>query len=371
MKKIRQSNFELMRIISMIFIIIYHIIFHGKLLQNTTGTINIVLTILLFISLVHVNSFVLLSGYFKYDKDFSIKSFFKTFNATWFYKILFASILLFTGIYKLSKIQYLKALNPFDLAGYWFIACYLIMDILGPFINILIKNMNQKTHRKLIIMSILCFSIFSFLSSNSFGSNDGFTVIQFVILYFIGAYLAKYPIENNIHFKNYSKNKLQLLLFFGFIIFTLINYLFYNFGIILEKQTTQITPFLGNQITNYAMHYNCVFVLLQTVCYFLFFKTLTIQSKIINFISKLTLGVYLVHDNPYIQILIYKYLRFDTGNVLITNPKIIIKVLVFALLIFIISAFIEYIRQLIFKFIKKIKISKKVRNNFYKYINDF
>ena len=371
MKKVRQSNFELMRIISMIFIIIYHIIFHGKLLQNTTGTIKIVLTIMLFISLIHVNSFVILSGYFKYDKDFSIKSFFKTFNAAWFYKILFASVLLFTGIYELSKVQYLKSLNPFDLAGYWFIACYLIMDILSPFINILIKNMNQKTHRKLIITSIFCFSIFSFLSSNTFGSNDGFTVIQFIILYFIGAYLAKYPIENNTHFKNYSKNKLQLLLLVGFIFFIFINYLFYNFGITLENQTNQIIQFVGNQITNYTMHYNCIFVLIQTICYFLLFKTFTINSKIINFIGKLTLGVYLVHDNPYIQVLIYKYLRFDTGDVLITSPKIIIKVLVFALGIFIVSAFIEYIRQLIFKFIKKLKISKNLTNKFYDYIDNF
>ena len=81
MKKERQSNYELMRIISMLFIVIYHIIFHGKLLDNTSGSIHLILLLILCISLVHVNSFILVSGYFQYDKKFSIKSFFHNLNS--------------------------------------------------------------------------------------------------------------------------------------------------------------------------------------------------------------------------------------------------------------------------------------------------
>ena len=39
----RQSNFELMRIVSMFMIVVWHIIIHGKLLDNSTGTIHILL----------------------------------------------------------------------------------------------------------------------------------------------------------------------------------------------------------------------------------------------------------------------------------------------------------------------------------------
>lgn len=41
--KVRQSNFELMRILSMIFIIISHILVHGKVLDNTTGVLHLLL----------------------------------------------------------------------------------------------------------------------------------------------------------------------------------------------------------------------------------------------------------------------------------------------------------------------------------------
>lgn len=370
MKKERQSNYELMRIISMFFIVIYHIIYHGKLLDNTNGTIHLMLLLILCISLVHVNSFILVSGYFQYNKKFSIKSFFQTLNSAWFYKIVIATILLVTGIYGLTKMQYINAFNPIYLAGYWFVACYLILYILSPFLNILIQHMNQKIHRRLIIISILCFTIFPFISEHYLGPNDGFTVIQFIILYFIGAYFAKYPIQNNIHFKNYSKNKLQLLLFIGFFGFAFINFIFYCFGTTLESFQTTIGTYIGNQITFNALHYNCLFVLAQSICYFLWFGTLNIKSKIINFISPLVFGVYLIHDNPYIQVMLYKWLKIDTG-ILVTSPIIFVKIFVIAISIFIICAFIEFIRQKIFNFIKRRKTYKKITNKFYNYIQNY
>jgi len=74
--KIRQSNFELMRIVSMIMIVLWHIIIHGHLIDNTTGGINLFLNLILCLCIVHVNSFVLVTGYFQYDKEFSLKKFF-------------------------------------------------------------------------------------------------------------------------------------------------------------------------------------------------------------------------------------------------------------------------------------------------------
>ena len=60
--KVRQSNFELMRILSMVFIIISHILIHGKVLDNTAGVLHLFFTLLMSFALVHVNSFVLISS---------------------------------------------------------------------------------------------------------------------------------------------------------------------------------------------------------------------------------------------------------------------------------------------------------------------
>ena len=74
MKRERLSNFELMRITSMFFIVVYHFIVDtgGKLISHTSGLANIILIFLSLIIIVHVNSFVMVTGYFQYDKKCSL-----------------------------------------------------------------------------------------------------------------------------------------------------------------------------------------------------------------------------------------------------------------------------------------------------------
>ena len=61
----RNSNFELLRIVSMLFIILWHTIMHGNMLYNCTNeSIKWILEIIQFLIIVHVNSFVMVSGYF-------------------------------------------------------------------------------------------------------------------------------------------------------------------------------------------------------------------------------------------------------------------------------------------------------------------
>ena len=55
-KKTRESNFELMRIISMFMIVLWHVIIHGRLLGSSTGLTNLIYNLLLCVFIVHVNS---------------------------------------------------------------------------------------------------------------------------------------------------------------------------------------------------------------------------------------------------------------------------------------------------------------------------
>ena len=69
----RNSNFELMRIVSMFFVVLWHIILHGNVINNCANpTIKILLQIIMFCIIIHVNSFVLLSGYFQSKSEFKL-----------------------------------------------------------------------------------------------------------------------------------------------------------------------------------------------------------------------------------------------------------------------------------------------------------
>ena len=70
--KARQSNFELMRIISMFMIVLWHCISHTNILGRTSGNLNLLLELIFMFTAVHVNSFILLSGYFGFKNEFNI-----------------------------------------------------------------------------------------------------------------------------------------------------------------------------------------------------------------------------------------------------------------------------------------------------------
>ena len=62
----RNSNFELLRIIAMLFIVLYHIIIHGQVLGNSVNAgLSIIIYLVMYMTLVHVNSFILLTGFFQ------------------------------------------------------------------------------------------------------------------------------------------------------------------------------------------------------------------------------------------------------------------------------------------------------------------
>ena len=93
--RIRQSNFELMRIISMFFIVLWHIIIHGHLIENSLNPkFSFIMTLLKYIVIVHVNSYVLLTGYFQCKSKFKLSKIWDLSISSLFYKLIIKLILL-------------------------------------------------------------------------------------------------------------------------------------------------------------------------------------------------------------------------------------------------------------------------------------
>lgn len=357
---LRQSNFELMRIIAMLMIIVWHIIIHGHLIENTTGLTNLFLNLLLCICIVHVNSFVLLMGYFQYEKSFSLNKFLKLFNAQWFYKIIFAVLALVTGIVAISKPRFILEILPIGSPNnYWFIYCYLGTYLLSPFINKFIAFIDKKDYRNCLIVCFVLFSVVAYITHGSIIDNNGSTIYQFIFLYLLGAYLHKYPIKDNIYLKKYSNNKLLLIFSLGFILFTIINFLIQVFAIYMINTNNSIIRTISLYILDSKYYYSSPVTILQTVCFFLFFGAINVKSKFINIISSTTLGIYLIHDNSYVRTIIYKALKIDLS---VHSKMHIVYSLSMSIFIFAICSFIEIIRIFIFKKISERKKMKKCCN---------
>lgn len=371
MTKERQSNFELMRIISMFFIVIYHIIGHGSLLNNTDGLIYFCLVFIRAICIVHVNSFVILCGYFNYKKEFSIKKVISLLNQVLFYGALIAIIFKTTILIELTNVDFLKQFSYLPFNDYWFIKNYIVLYCISPFLNITIKNMDKKQFKTLLITLFIFFSIIPIITgNNTFSVNDGFSLYQFVFMYFLGAYLNIYPIEKSRLFKGLNKEKVKIMLISLFCTLVVFNVSL----LFLGKHLATFNSNIFNEISGYLINcFRCYcnpIVIIQTICYFLFFRSLDIKSKLINKIGKFTFGVYLIHDNEILRQLLYKWMKIDIGT-MIYSKRILIKIFVCAIIIYFICTIIEAIRYNLFRFISKLKVSKKISNKFDNFISNF
>ena len=372
MQKVRKSNFELMRIISMVMIIYYHIILHGNILLNSK---NIYFTftneIIEFLIIVHVNLFMLLTGYFQVDSKFKLSKVFSLLAKTIFYAIIIMIILSCLGLVSLNKVGIIREVFLLENTGqYWFIKVYLLLYCLSPFINILINSLEQGRYKSLIFTSVLLICVLPYITGNKgFFINDGFTLYNAIVMYLIGAYLKKYKIKDSYHFANMPKRKYQTVMLIFYIFLALINYTLYKTSIQLAVSSPIFNEIFGNFVSCVFGYENPI-IILQSICFFLFFESLDIKyNKIINRIAKLIFGVYLIHENFLLQPLLYKMLKIDNG--MIYSFRFILYVIFIVLFIFIIGILIEFLRQKFFKFIYDRKISHKFRDCVKTYLYDF
>lgn len=366
----RNSNFELMRIVSMFLIIMWHFIFHGSLLSKTTGSLNTFIHFIYIIMSIHVNSFVLVSGYFQYNKKFKVKKVISLILITWFYKLLYAIIFGATGMAKISITEMLFFFQPFNFnyghgEFYWFINMYLFLYLLSPFLNKLIQVLSQKQHKYLAILLFIMLSVVPTVTLNQTLVNNGYTIQTFVMLYIIGAYFGKYKLKDNYHFKRYSKNKYQFII--------IVLFIFSLFMSIIPKIISDYFSTSNLEILDYIRYlfglklidYISPVIIIESILYLLLFETFNFKSKFINKVSSLTFGIYLVHENNFLVQYIFNRLPI-AGNI-----SVIPEMFCFSIVVFILSAIVEYIRQVLAKVVTKTKAYQKLSQRISNYVANF
>ena len=347
----RQSNIELLRIVSMIFIIAHHYACHGGV-YNTLFEGNTLFTASMLMTLgkIGVDLFVLITGYFMVEANFKITRIIKLESAVLFYSIVW--FIIAVNVLEIETVSYLSVrdailpslVNKSTL--YWFVPCYMGLQLLAPFLNRLIASINQNQFR--LLLSILGFFICivpSVLQSQPWYDGNMFL---FVLLYFIGAYIHKYGI--------------RILKMNGFVMcgLTALLYLLMNF----------VTVSIGQDVTLYATYGinphsvwagNSVLAIAISILTFCCFLKVNIKnSKIINCISATTFGIYLIHDNVYFRSYFWKNV-FHTEDYYYSDT-LWLHALICIICIFVCCSMIEFVRGRVFDFlIHKLERQKFIR----------
>lgn len=332
--KERNAGLDVLRIVAMIMIVILHILGQGDFITNTNNEefyqISIILKI---ICIVAVNCYVLITGYFQSNSTFKMKKIIIIWIKVIFYSISIYAIIILLGKREFSISECIKSVFPITTNSYWFVNCYLLLYIISPFLNKLIKALDKKEFQKLIIILLIVFCVCpSILPANfTLDKTAGYGIIWFIVLYFVGAYIR-------LHIKINYDNHINLFMYF---LISIINCMIF-FGINYMSNVINIQDF---SIRLY--NYNFITVFIATVFLFLYFKNLNIKNmklnNLINKIAPLTFAVYIIHT----QIVLNEVLYFDILklNILWNNWIQILIIPLVTIGIFIICILIERVTK--------------------------
>lgn len=207
--KERSSNFELLRIFSMLIIIIHHCCVHGVERVFSPGNnewingsiLNIfVLKFFRPAGALGVALFFILSGFFSYEKKINFTKIKKVFFTTIFYSIFFTILyFILTYLFKqnIEGVGLLTCVNmlfPIGSTTWWFISVYLLLCLITESISYLVNHFDEK-RIKYVTFFFLLFFVFA-------GSvlNEPYVSIQKGIFYYsLGMIIKKYDIKKNIN----------------------------------------------------------------------------------------------------------------------------------------------------------------------------
>lgn len=351
MEKKRESNFELLRIISILLIISFHYVYKsGYQLEHLTFNSYIIKTIWFFGEL-GVNLFVLITGYFMVKGKISAKKIVKLILEVYFYNLI--NVLLYS-YYTGFKLRSIVLLFPVIFSRYWFVSAYLIIYLLSPFFNKLIYNMSKSEFQKLLIITVFIWGIIQTIFGIFANSTETLLFytrfLWLIIVYFIGAYIRLYDIK----FLNTKTKAIKTaLISFGAMVFSIgFIYLFRN-------------SFAKIGLEEYAYLYkpNNVFMMLLSMSVFQYFKQIKIKEiKVINVLASTSLGIYMLHDGLFCTILWQNILDTKTR---LEGPLPICYIIATTIIIYIIGVIVDLIRQLFEKLIVNKTIDLKIWNKIY------
>ena len=359
---VRESNFELMRIALMFMVVFWHMYINIVATQNINAVSKIIWNILHYMLIIHINSFVLLTGYFQSRKEkVGISKILKLNGYAYFYKILFLVIFLGFNIKTLTTLEIVQIVQPITLySQYWFISIYILLYLVSPYLNRLLNQFTKTQFRKFLVLLFIISSIIPTITHEyAYGVNNGFSLINFILMYSIGAYLNRFPIKESYLFSRLTSNARKLLFISSFLFLAFVNVLIYYFSFTLKETNYSILGEIASIIRHNRISYSNPITIIEAVFFFCYFSEIKIKSKIINSVSRVSLDIYLVHDNELLRSLysgINKYLRPRIFGI-----RHIAYMMIVAIIIVIISIIIGYIRKGLFKLVGSLPFIKKFK----------
>lgn len=229
----------------------------------------------------------------------------------------------------------------------YFVILYAALYLISPYLNLLMHSLHDKGQKRLIILLLLLFSVeptcvdllseisgseqLGLSSVGLYGSEWGYSIVNFALMYLIGAYLKAHEEQMN-QVQNWK-------LICGYLLFVGIDTL-WSLG------NERMTKFAARS----AYEYCNPLVIAGAVLAFMLFHNLKIKNNaVINLLAKASFTVYLVHSAclPF-----FKIEDYVNRSTLVYLAHLLVTVIAIYLISWIMFMIYDFVTKYLFAFLK-------------------
>lgn len=288
--KTRESGLELLRIIAAMMVMLSHL--SGQIINSLDDQASILtVRLLLSVTVPAVDIFIIITGYFSWKTD--RRTIGKPIG-------LILMLVLFTlGSYVLQLVIGAATFSWNDLFRYcfpfnYFVTLWVALYLISPYINRVISTFDEKKWNRFIILVLAVFSLYPIIidciqeilgitlngasTISRLGSQNGYNIINFILLYCVGAYIGATEKERK---QNASRKACIISIACIVVLF-----LWSVFG-------NMFLPAYSNS----AMSYHNPVVIILAASFFVLFKNLKFSDKRINRLAKAAFAAFLLHHH--------------------------------------------------------------------------
>lgn len=231
-----------------------------------------------------------------------------------------ALILLFAGM-NLSHSLFVKSFFPTFFSMNWYVTCYVLFLFIVPFLNGILAHIDRKKHFWLMVITSFCYILLNAVYTFPYANN----LMTWITIFIAVSYIKNYRMDLA------DNTKFNLILLFSsaialLIILVAINYMGLKWDFFNDKifyLNTNANPFLI--VISFAL--------------FQLFRKIKGQNRFVNYLSSLSLFIYLLHENT----LVKTYLRPKVWQWIYVNigyQYLAVEIIVYTLLLFFVSAIV-------------------------------
>lgn len=194
----RKSNMELLRIVSMAMIVVFHCAYKSDFSFEPGFSVNkLIVKSFWMLGELGVNLFMLISGYFLVNGRFKWKKLIRLLAEAQFYYWLTLFISCKVGLRTPPAGNDLfLSFFPVTLNHWWFLTAYILIYILSPYLNAFARAMEESTYRKFLLTALSLYCIIPTFFGLFYNTTESMLYynrfIWLIIVYFLGAYIYIY-----------------------------------------------------------------------------------------------------------------------------------------------------------------------------------